>query len=161
MARRPSDGLGRGKAADVYEELLSQGTSSNQNPSRGTAMAGSLAANYAADFGPYYVSRANEYYQGPARSTRVKAHQFVPSDKRVQELIEAGSDWYLSNQLYWAIPGFIYVRFHKYGTLWKYGPCTLQDYRFFREYYSKGRYVRDLERYGHGRANEGDSGVKI
>lgn len=160
MAGRQPGGLGRNAADIVYQQLLEESQNAGKPKGRST-IAGSAQANYAADFGPYYVGRASEYYQGPKKSTRVSAHQFVPSDPNMQQMVQTGSDWVLSNQLYWAISGHIYVRFQKYSTLWKYGPCTLQDYKFFRDYYSKGRYVRDLEKYGHGRAAEGEAGVLI
>jgi hypothetical protein len=112
-----------------------------------------------ADFGPYNVDLAPEYFQGPTRSTRVAGHQFVPVD----------DDW--RNGAYDAntLRGHIYVRFQRKtgdssgtqpGDLWKYGECSLSDYRSFRETYSKGRAIRTLEAYGHGRAFD-DSSVQI
>lgn len=110
------------------------------------------------DFGPYFVDKAEEYYQGPFRSTRVSAHQFVPLDPSV---LEGDTDVLGKQFRYWTIRGHIYVRWHKKGNLTKYGPCTLQDYRTFREYYSKGRYVRFLESFGYTAASEGEDGVDI
>lgn len=99
------------------------------------------------DFDPYEVSQASEYYQGPTASTRVAAHQFIPDTM--------GSDAQTTR-------GYIYVRFQRpvrspssiTGQVspqgyWKYGPCTLADYRTFRESYSKGRSVQALEAFGH------------
>lgn len=96
------------------------------------------------DFAPYTVNQADEYFQGPTSSTRVQAHQFIPTID-----IEEYQRKY-SNQLFDQLPGYIYVRFWKKNTLWQYGPCTLRDYRTFRESASKGRSVRSLESFGHG-----------
>ena len=104
------------------------------------------------DFGPYYVDHADVYYQGPNRSTRVQAHQFVPLSD-LDEEGEEGENVLGKQFMYWNIRGYIYVRFWKKNTLWRYGPCTLQDYRIFRESSSKGRHVRSLEGFGHGRAS--------
>lgn len=105
------------------------------------------------DFGPYFVEKADTYYQGPSRSTRVAAHQFIP--------LNDDSDDVLGSQfLYWQIQGYIYVRFHKKNTLWRYGPCSLHDYRIFRESASKGRSVESLEAFGHGPAS-GAAGLQI
>lgn len=115
---------------------------------------GYLGRTLDADFGPYNVDLADEYFQGPTRSTRVAAHQFVPVDKDWQR--RGGYD---ANTL----RGHIYVRFQRRtgdksgtqpGDLWKYGECSLSDYRSFRETYSKGRAVRNLEAYGHSRATK-------
>lgn len=106
------------------------------------------------DFGPYFVDKADTYYQGPSRSTRVAAHQFIPIANDV-------ADDVLGDQfLYWQIRGFIYVRFHKKNTLWRYGPCSLHDYRIFRESASKGRSVEALEVFGHG-PSSGAPGLEI
>lgn len=106
------------------------------------------------DFGPYTVSQAAEYYQGPSNSTRVASHQFIPLDENWEQR-SARLD---ANTL----RGNIYVRFWRKtgdpgaseGDLWRYGPCSLSDYRMFREATSKGRAVRSLEAaFGHGSAN--------
>jgi hypothetical protein len=105
-----------------------------------------------ADFGPYTVSQAAQYYQGPTNSTRVAKHQFIPLDP----------DWESKfNMSAHTLRGNIYVRFWRKtgdpgapeGDLWRYGPCSLSDYRTFRESSSKGRAVRSLEAFGHGSAN--------
>lgn len=107
-----------------------------------------------ADFGPYQVDLADQYFQGPTRSTRVAAHQFVPLNPDWEQ--ESGLD---ANTM----RGHIYVRFQRKtgdtsgtqpGDLWRYGECSLTDYRSFRETFSKGRAVRTLEAYGHGRATD-------
>lgn len=112
------------------------------------------------DFGPYTVDLAPEYFQGPTRSTRVAGHQFVPVDESWRQ--RGGYD---ANTL----RGHIYVRFQRKtgdssgtqpGDLWKYGECSLSDYRSFRETYSKGRAIRNLEAYGHSRAPR-NSSVRI
>lgn len=107
------------------------------------------------DFGPYSVSQAQEYYQGPSNSTRVASHQFIPSDPNWEDRASQG---YMDAN---TLRGHIYVRFWRktgvpkspQGDLWKYGPCSLSDYRMFREASSKGRAVRSLEAFGHGSAN--------
>lgn len=102
------------------------------------------------DFGPYVLSRASEYYRGPKSSTRVSGHQFIPLDENAVQKVVEGQ---MGSQFYWNLRGYIYVRFWKTGKrgdLWRYGPCTLQDYRTFRESSSKGRSVRALEVFGHG-----------
>lgn len=109
-----------------------------------------------ADFGPYILTEAADYYQGPGRSTRVKAHQFVPLDPDVAEKVMNGET--LSGQFDASIRGHIYVKFWRMGPKgdeWKYGPCTLHDYRSFRESASKGRSVRMLEGFGHGPSPDG------
>lgn len=113
------------------------------------------------DFGPYFVAKADEYYQGPVRSTRVKAHQFIPiEDEAFQNWVGGGV--MNKDQFYWALRGRIYVRFHKHDTLWVYSPCTLSDYRKFRESFSKGRDVRSLEAFGpHGEATVWPQGLAI
>jgi len=105
-----------------------------------------------ADFGPYVLDQASAYYQGPTKSTRVKAHQFVPMDPDIWEKAEQGP---LSKQFDSSIRGYIYVKFIKKGNVWKYGPCTLADYRTFRESASKGRSVTYLEVFGHGPSPDG------
>jgi len=119
------------------------------------------------DFGPYVLDEADTYYQGPSRSTRVRAHQFVPDDpqiiERIGNAIESGT---LSSAQFadFNITGMIYVRFIKNNTLWRYGvytPITLSEYRNFRNSVSKGKSVRYLEQYGHGEAVTVPSGVLI
>lgn len=119
------------------------------------------------DFGPYFLDQADTYYQGPNRSTRVKAHQFVPDDpdliNRVNQAIESGtlSQSQFADDIY--IMGRIYVRFLKRNSLWVYGTAVLiplSEYRSFRNSVSKGKSVRYLEQYGH-RAASQDPGVEI
>lgn len=108
-----------------------------------------------ADFGPYLLDEASDYYQGPSKSTRVKAHQFVPL-LAMDELSE--DDEFkrtLSQQFDASIRGYIYVKFWKRGDIYKYGPCTLGDYRAFRESASKGRSVRMLENFTYSRSADG------
>lgn len=98
------------------------------------------------DFGPYSVDKADTYFQGPGRSTRVKGHMFVPEvdpDQYVQ---------FYGRQFAWEMPGLIYVLFHKNNDIYQYGPCSLRDYQLFRESGSKGRSVKQLERFPYGRA---------
>lgn len=114
-----------------------------------------------ADWGPYVLQRAGQYYQGPRRSTRVQAHQFIAIDPQEEDDAQNGT---LGAQFYWNIRGYIYVRFWKSGTkgnLWRYGPCTLQDYRVFRESSSKGRSVVGLEALGHGATTEAVAGGRL
>jgi hypothetical protein len=99
------------------------------------------------DFGPYTVEEADVYFQGPSRSTRVQAHQFIPDIDPTEWRSKYGL------QFSWDIPGTIYVRFWKNNTLWKYGPCTLREYQTFRDSASKGRSVRALEAFPHGAAS--------
>lgn len=109
------------------------------------------------DFGPYFLEESDVYYQGPHRSTRVRAHQFVPLDPNALD-----SEGVLGSQFeYWKLRGYIYVRWWKKGNITKYGPCTLMDYRTFRENYSKGRYVRFLENFGYTAGSDSERGVDI
>jgi hypothetical protein len=116
-----------------------------------------------ADFGPYMVNLADEYYQGPASSTRVAGHQFIPLDTNWERRVGMGLD--TANTL----RGDIYVRFQRKtgdpgaaaGNLWRYGPCSLSDYRKFREVASKGRAVQALEAFGHGNADADAAKVGI
>jgi hypothetical protein len=101
--------------------------------------------NLVEDLDPYFVAEASEYYKGPDLSTRVKAHQFIPIGIDKEELL---SDQFMPQ----LVRGYVYVRFHKYDTLWRYGPMSLSDYRSFKNSGSKGQYVRQMEVYGHGRA---------
>lgn len=120
------------------------------------------------DFGPYFVSQAAQYYQGPTASTRVAAHMFIPLQDNWMRRLEMGLDD--ANTL----RGNIYVRFQrrtkespeddvsgKPGNLWKYGPCSLSDYRRFREAASKGRAVNSLQAFGHGNADYMDQSLPI
>lgn len=118
------------------------------------------------DFGPYFLDEADTYYQGPSRSTRLRAHQFVPDDPglidRINQGVESGT---LSTSQFadFNIMGRIYVRFIKRNSLWVYGTVTLiplAEYRNFRNSVSKGKSVRYLEQYGHRAANQ-DPGVEI
>lgn len=108
------------------------------------------------DFDIYLLDLAPTYFQGPSRSTRVKAHQFIPLDSSIKDALESGDEneiRSLSKQFDASIRGHIYVKFWKNGPKgdeWKYGPCTLHDYRTFRESASKGRSVVGLEGFGHG-----------
>lgn len=119
------------------------------------------------DFGPFTLDEADVYYQGPYRSTRVRAHQFVPDDPEIISKIEQATEAGVLNrqQLYdFNITGKIYVRFIKHNSLWRYGvytPIPLSEYRNFRNSPSKGKSVRFLEQYGHGWANDGVEGVLI
>lgn len=121
----------------------------------------------ATDFGPYELQEADTYYQGPTRSTRVRAHQFVPDDLEIVDQVrQATESGVLSQrQLYdFNIMGKIYVRFFKNNSLWRYGvytPIPLAEYRNFRNSVSKGKSVRYLEGYGHGAASEGVAGVEV
>lgn len=119
------------------------------------------------DFEPYILDTAQEYYQGPNRSTRVSAHQFVPDDpdiiSKISEATESGT---LSQRQFmdFNITGLIYVRFIKNNSLWRYGiytPIPLAEYRNFRNSVSKGRSVRYLEQYGHGEVVSVPAGVGI
>lgn len=108
------------------------------------------------DFGPYILTQASDYYQGPSKSTRVKAHQFVPLDPDIVEKIN--NNEYLSGQFDASIRGHIYVKFWKSGSKgdeWKYGPCSLSDYRAFRESASKGRSIKMLEAFPHAASTDG------
>ena len=128
------------------------------------------------DRGPYFVGKAEEYYQGPQLSTRVAAHSFIPVDEdgvpfivknqSITDNYQPGPGTYqISNATYGKTAkskmsdmehgpyGYVFVRWHKKRTLWVYGvdefvPTSV--YRTFREYYSKGRaVVHMLEQYGH------------
>lgn len=118
------------------------------------------------DFGPYFLDEADSYYQGPGRSTRVKAHQFVPDDPGLIDRINQGIESGTLSQSQFAdfnIMGRIYVRFLKRNSLWVYGTAVLiplAEYRSFRNSVSKGKSVRYLEQYGH-RAASQDPGVEI
>lgn len=121
----------------------------------------------ATDFGPYTLDEADSYYQGPTRSTRVRAHQFVPDDPNIiQQISQAVESGTLSQRQFsdFNIMGQIYVRFIKNNTLWRYGvytPIPLAEYRNFRNSVSKGKSVRYLEQYGHGEAVSVPDGVLI
>jgi hypothetical protein len=113
------------------------------------------------DLGPYFVEDAGDdnYYQGPTRSSCVVAHQFVPLDSTLPAQLNARArsggedeDPMERASLYLNMQGNVYVKFKKPGNkgpYYKYGPCTLQDYRKFRESTSKGRSVRSLEVFGY------------
>lgn len=125
------------------------------------------------DIGPYFVGKAEEYYQGPQLSTRVAAHSFIPVDEDGVPFIEKNKsilDNYqpeqgrlvYSNANYAGTRisdmehgpyGYVFVRWQKKRTLWVYGTdefIPLSVYRVFRDYYSKGRaVVHMLEQYGH------------
>lgn len=119
------------------------------------------------DFGPYFVDQADQYYMGPSRSTRVRAHQFIPDDpdfmSKLNEAVKSGT-LNTSQFLDFNIVGQIYVRFIKYNTLWRYGTYTsipLSEYRNFRNSVSKGKSVRYLEQYGHGEVTSVPAGLEI
>lgn len=158
-------GLGRGlndilapepPITSGQDRRLNQTTDIQKSPSSGGGLFPS-----GEDFGPYIVGKADEYYQGPRLSTRVKAHQFIPiEDENFEQWMSSGV--VNKSQFYWALRGRVYVRFHKYDTLWVYAPCSLADYRKFRESFSKGRDVRSLESFGpHGAATEYPPGLSI
>lgn len=167
---RPNTGSGKGGLGRGLSQILApappitsdrdarlnQTTDIQKSPSSGQGFIPS-----GADFGPYFVAKADQYYQGPARSTRVKAHQFIPiEDEAFQNWV--GNGVMNKDQFYWALRGRIYVRFHKHDTLWVYSPCSLSDYRKFRESFSKGRDVRSLEAFGpHGEATQWPQGLSI
>lgn len=119
------------------------------------------------DFGPFYLEQADQYYMGPGRSTRVKAHQFMPDDVFFMEKLEQAAESGMLNQnqfLDFNITGKIYVRFIKNNSLWYYGtyvPISLAEYRNFRNSVSKGKSVRYLEQYGHGPVEVTPSGLEI
>ena len=110
------------------------------------------------DFGPMEIAATAEYYRGPANSSRVAAHQFIPDEEE-----DDGNSIYKGlnvpeslqpkqfNPL--LIYGKIYVRWLNNGKHWVYGTnesIPLTEYRIFRHSRSKGTYVRLLERFGHG-----------
>lgn len=99
------------------------------------------------DFGPYAVGKADTYFQGPGNSTRVKGHIFVP-EIPPEEYVQL-----YGRQFAWDMPGIIYVLFHKRNDIYQYGPCSLRDYRIFRESASKGRSIRALESFPFSRAS--------
>jgi hypothetical protein len=125
------------------------------------------------DTGPYFVGKAEEYYQGPHLSTRVDAHSFIPVDddgvpfiiknQSVNDNYQPTYGKYRASQATYADTkisdmehgpyGYVFVRWQKKRTLWVYGVddfVPLSVYRVFREYYSKGRaVVHMLEQYGH------------
>lgn len=129
------------------------------------------------DIGPYFVGKAEEYYQGPHLSTRVAAHSFIPvDDDGIPFIVKNTSTTYTkqprqggyqrSTATYGDTPisdlehgpyGYVFVRWQKKRTLWVYGTnefIPLSVYRVFRDYYSKGRaVVHMLEQYGHGNAD--------
>lgn len=104
------------------------------------------------DFEPYFVTKAEEYYQGPDLSTRVAAHQFIPENHEPEEFEYNLSPQFIMTLIF----GKIYVRWQKprlgSNGLWVYGtntPISLNVYRQFKTSGSKGKYVRLLESYGH------------
>lgn len=103
------------------------------------------------DFGPYFLDQADTYYQGPDRSTRVKAHQFIPLNPvpstQEERIAARGSALSVDQFKDYNFMGYIYVRFIKKGTLVRYGPVSLAQYRVFRESASKGRSVEVLPGY--------------
>jgi hypothetical protein len=129
------------------------------------------------DIGPYFVGTAKEYYQGPALSTRVSAHSFIPVDfdgvpfvvknQSVNDNYQPqGGQMRTSNAKYADTKladyengpyGFVFVRFQRPRDLFVYGTdahIPLSVYRTFRDYYSKGRAVTHmLESYGYMNAN--------
>jgi hypothetical protein len=129
------------------------------------------------DIGPYFVGKAEEYYQGPQLSTRVAAHSFIPvDDDGVPFVVKNQSPldnyqpeygrYVSSNASYAGTPisdnehgpyGYVFVRWQKKRTLWVYGTTEfipMSVYRVFRDYYSKGRaVVHMLEQYGHQNAD--------
>ena len=119
------------------------------------------------DFGPFFLEEADQYYMGPKRSTRVKAHQFMPDDPLFMNKLEDATQSGMMNQnqfLDFNIMGKIYVRFIKYNSLWQYGTYVsipLAEYRNFRNSVSKGKSVRYLEQYGHGPVDSVPPGLEI
>lgn len=129
------------------------------------------------DIGPYFVGKANEYYQGPHLSTRVSAHSFIPvDDEGVPFVVKNTSTVYteqpkqggyeFSTAKYGETRisdyehgpyGYVFVRWQKKRNLTVYGTDSfipLSVYRVFRDYYSKGRaVVHLLEQYGYQDAN--------
>lgn len=125
------------------------------------------------DIGPYFVGKAEEYYQGPHLSTRVSAHSFVPVDDDGVPFIvknQSINDNYqpkpgtysVSNSKYGDTQisdmehgpyGYVFVRWQRPRNLTVYGTGTLiplSVYRTFRDYYSKGRaVVHLLEQYAY------------
>jgi len=151
---RKAPGLGK-KLSQVLEETQETGGNTGRGkpaPTTGPPPGGlrslfpSRDASWedtTGDLDPYFVGPASEYYQGPALSTRVRAHQFIPTESQQ-------NSWIMDNPVHGAqvmpiIEGYIYVRWRNNGKLTRYGPCTLSDYRSFRESHSKGRSVRWLE----------------
>lgn len=103
------------------------------------------------DFDPFILGLAPTYFQGPTSSTRVRAHQFVPVDSDINDVLNSGNEdeiRALSKQFDASIRGYIHVKFWKRDTECRYGPCSLSEYRTFRESSSKGRSVVGLEGYG-------------
>jgi hypothetical protein len=162
-ATRPGRARGLGRSfADIFAEQAPPEQRSESSVTYGYGndrqMMGGINAviSTGTDLDPYFVEEADQYFQGPRRSTRVAAHQFIPTNSR------GGTDAD-------SVMGNIYVRFQRKtggepgdpGDLWRYGPVNVTAYRSFRETFSKGRAVRQLEGYGHGRANEGTPGILI
>lgn len=125
------------------------------------------------DIGPYFVGKAEEYYQGPNLSTRVSAHSFIPvDDDGVPFVVKNTSTTYTQkprqggytestatygqtkiSDLEHGPYGYVFVRWQKKRNLTVYGTSSfvpLSVYRVFRDYYSKGRaVVHLLEQYGY------------
>ncbi len=125
------------------------------------------------DIGPYFVGKAEQYYQGPQLSTRVAAHSFIPVDDQGVPFVVKNKgmtdnyqpttgEFTVSNAKYGNTPisdyehgpyGYVFVRFQRPRTLYVYGTTEfipMSVYRVFREYYSKGRAVTHmLEAYGY------------
>ena len=109
------------------------------------------------DFGPMEVDPTTQYYEGPSRSSRVAAHQFVPDEDEEDSGPSIFSGLNIQpaqfkNTNAMLIYGKIYVRWLNNGKYWVYGTTNsipLTEYRSFRHSRSKGTYVRLLERFGH------------
>lgn len=95
----------------------------------------------------------DNYGQGPDRSTRVASHKFVPHPKEQQYLLDkAGIRRNAVEQL-----GTVYVKFHKYGDVWKYKNVPASVYTSFSTSNSKGRFINQyLNHYSKGRAGSRD-----
>lgn len=128
---RPNSGRARPPTGRSLADILAA--------TQDAPLASDVADKLDLDLGPFYVTPVTPYYQGPLMSSRVAAHQFIPLP---------GQD-NLSEQMRGQLRGDIYVRFIKKNSLYKYGPCSLLDYRAFRESSSKGRHVTMLEAFGY------------
>lgn len=150
MARR-APGLGK-KLGDILSETTGGEYGKGQPAPTTSKPLGGLRSLFPSgdDFGPTCVGMANDYYQGPLISTRVAGHQFIPTESAQLDWMNSpvGSGPDGSGQFFDAMQGHIYVLWQSDGKVTRYGPCSLSDYRAFRESNSKGRSVRWLQSLG-------------
>lgn len=145
---RPPRGLNPNRRGffdqDQYEGPASE---SDLPTGRSTFGRGGVGALFGSgqDFEIYVVEDADQYYLGPSKSTRVRAHMFVPNVDITDPNMSSQFDAF-------TLTGLIYVMFQNNGNIYVYGtnsPFTLHEYRMFRESPSKGKAVRQMESRGY------------